>query len=162
MLGSVMAFSSESSRTSLLPFLPNSHPFPLPHGAALFPILTSCYDLGSCSGSSTLAPASASRPSLRWFSSSSDSSSTPPEMREVKAHKLPPVNPPDKENPDAVSLRAQWDNAVRLYGRMYSHAWGTAILAGVTLFGIGWYIKGENPLKALDPTGEIKKQETTD
>jgi hypothetical protein len=88
--------------------------------------------------------------------------STNPPEKGFKDYKLPPVNPPEKENPDAATLRAQWDNAVRLYGRMYSHAWGTAILAGVALFGIGWWIKGESPLKALSPTGEIKKEGTAD
>lgn len=78
---------------------------------------------------------------------------------EVKNYKLPPpVNPPDAENPDKATLRAQWDSAVKLYGRMYSHAWGTAILAGVSLFGLGWWIKGENPLKGLSQTGELKKE----
>lgn len=72
------------------------------------------------------------------------------------------MNPPDPDNPDRATLRAQWDHAVRLYGRTYSHAWGTAIMAGVALFGIGWWVKGENPLKALDPTGELKKEKTAD
>jgi hypothetical protein len=35
---------------------------------------------------------------------------------------------------------------VRQYSRWYSHAWGTAILAGAAFFGLGWLVKGSNPL----------------
>jgi hypothetical protein len=121
----------------------------LPHSAPLVPLLSSWYPTRCTPGGGIAGSAP------RWLSTN------PPE-KGFKDYKLPPVNPPEKENPDAATLRAQWDNAVRLYGRMYSHAWGTAILAGVALFGIGWWIKGESPLKALSPTGEIKKEGTAD
>ena len=118
----------------------------LPPSAPLAPIFASCYG-ARCTVGGGAGP-------MRWFST--------PDTKGFKDYKMPPVNPPEKENPDPVTLRAQWDNAVRLYGRMYSHAWGTAILAGVTLFGIGWWVKGENPLKALDPTGQINKGKPAD
>lgn len=139
--------SSRALRSALA--LPPLHRriLPVPVADALLPLYSSCY---GCNSGGTL-------PSPRWLSSS-------PEVKPkgFNDYKLPPVNPPDKENPDAPTLRAQWDNAVRLYGRTYSHAWGTAILAGVVLFGVGWWVKGESPLKALSPTGEIKKEETAD
>ncbi|KAK8366068.1 hypothetical protein V6Z11_A02G097200 [Gossypium hirsutum] len=46
-------------------------------------------------------------------------------------------NPPDLTNPDPSTLRDQWRYAIRQYSRWYSHAWGTAILAGVSFFAIG-------------------------
>ncbi|XP_038986225.1 uncharacterized protein LOC103708312 isoform X1 [Phoenix dactylifera] len=55
-------------------------------------------------------------------------------------------NPPDSVNPDVATLRDQWRFAIRQYSRWYSHAWGTAILAGVSFFALGWFIKGSNPL----------------
>uniref|UniRef100_A0A0E0PYL4 Uncharacterized protein n=1 Tax=Oryza rufipogon TaxID=4529 RepID=A0A0E0PYL4_ORYRU len=55
-------------------------------------------------------------------------------------------NPPDAAIPDAATLREQWLFAVRQYSRWYSHAWGTAILAGAAFFGLGWLVKGSNPL----------------
>ncbi|WOL08289.1 hypothetical protein Cni_G17042 [Canna indica] len=55
-------------------------------------------------------------------------------------------NPPDAVNPDVATLRDQWRFAIRQYSRWYSHAWGTAILAGVSFFALGWLIKGSNPL----------------
>uniref|UniRef100_A0A0E0AAC2 Uncharacterized protein n=1 Tax=Oryza glumipatula TaxID=40148 RepID=A0A0E0AAC2_9ORYZ len=55
-------------------------------------------------------------------------------------------NPPDAAIPDAATLREQWRFAVRQYSRWYSHAWGTAILAGAAFFGLGWLVKGSNPL----------------
>ncbi|KAJ4808387.1 transmembrane protein [Rhynchospora pubera] len=55
-------------------------------------------------------------------------------------------NPPDAANPDAATLREQWRFAVRQYSRWYSQAWGTAILAGLSFFALGWVIKGSNPL----------------
>ncbi|CAM8994846.1 unnamed protein product [Rhodiola kirilowii] len=58
-------------------------------------------------------------------------------------------NPPDALNPDAATLREQWRYAIRLYSKWYSHAWGTAILAGVSFFALGWIIKGENPIHTL-------------
>lgn len=58
-------------------------------------------------------------------------------------------NPPDAANPDQATLREQWRFAIRQYSKWYSHAWGTAILAGVSLFALGWIIKGSNPLPSL-------------
>ncbi|XP_057948739.1 uncharacterized protein LOC131144235 [Malania oleifera] len=55
-------------------------------------------------------------------------------------------NPPDLSNPDPATLRDQWRFAIRQYSKWYSHAWGTAILAGVSFFALGWIIKGSNPL----------------
>ncbi|KAK8575205.1 hypothetical protein V6N12_062881 [Hibiscus sabdariffa] len=51
--------------------------------------------------------------------------------------KLRYPNPPDLSNPDPSTLRDQWRYAIRQYSRWYSHAWGTAILAGpsVDVFG---------------------------
>lgn len=66
-----------------------------------------------------------------------------------KARKYP--NPPDPFNPDPVTLRDQWRFAIRQYSRWYSQAWGTAILAGVSFFALGWMIKGSNPLPSLSP-----------
>ncbi|KAK6932626.1 hypothetical protein RJ641_002250 [Dillenia turbinata] len=47
-------------------------------------------------------------------------------------------NPPDAVNPDAATLREQWKYATRQYSKWYSHAWGTAILAGLAFFALGW------------------------
>ncbi|KAL2494949.1 uncharacterized protein Fot_38706 [Forsythia ovata] len=58
-------------------------------------------------------------------------------------------NPPDSVNPDAATLRDQWRFAIRQYGKWYSHAWGTAILAGMSFFALGWIIKGSNPLPSF-------------
>ncbi|KAM6551190.1 hypothetical protein CsatB_000998 [Cannabis sativa] len=58
-------------------------------------------------------------------------------------------NPPDSTNPDPATLRDQWRFAIRQYSKWYSHAWGTAILAGVSFFALGWVIKGSNPLPSL-------------
>ncbi|KAL6876457.1 hypothetical protein ACP4OV_013029 [Aristida adscensionis] len=55
-------------------------------------------------------------------------------------------NPPEAAVPDAATLRDQWRFAVRQYSRWYSHAWGTAILAGTAFFALGWLVKGSNPL----------------
>ncbi|KAF6158473.1 hypothetical protein GIB67_022070 [Kingdonia uniflora] len=55
-------------------------------------------------------------------------------------------NPPETTIPDPVTLKDQWRYATRQYSRWYSQAWGTAILAGMTFFALGWFIKGENPL----------------
>ncbi|XP_042485413.1 uncharacterized protein LOC122065653 [Macadamia integrifolia] len=63
--------------------------------------------------------------------------------REQKIHYR---NPPDATNPDPATLRDQWRFAIRQYSKWYSHAWGTAILAGVSFFALGWIIKGSNPL----------------
>ncbi|KAK9072742.1 hypothetical protein SSX86_009177 [Deinandra increscens subsp. villosa] len=58
-------------------------------------------------------------------------------------------NPPDLSNPDAATLRDQWKYAIRQYSKWYSHAWGTAILAGVSFFALGWVIKGGNPIPSF-------------
>lgn len=58
-------------------------------------------------------------------------------------------NRPDSVNPDQATLREQWKFAIRQYSKWYSHAWGTAILAGGVFFGLGWIIKGSNPLPSL-------------
>ncbi|XP_020249920.1 uncharacterized protein LOC109827341 [Asparagus officinalis] len=69
-------------------------------------------------------------------------------------------NPPDPSNPDPATLREQWRFAIRQYGKWYSHAWGTAILAGVSFFALGWLIKGSNPLPSLsNPQRERQQQE---
>ncbi|XP_052203214.1 uncharacterized protein LOC127808686 [Diospyros lotus] len=61
----------------------------------------------------------------------------------------PYPNPPDATNPDAATLRDQWKFAIRQYSRWYSHAWGTAILAGISFFALGWIIKGSNPIRSF-------------
>ncbi|CAA0817845.1 Unknown protein [Striga hermonthica] len=58
-------------------------------------------------------------------------------------------NPPESANPDAATLRDQWRFAIRQYSKWYSHAWGTAILAGLSFFALGWAIKGSNPLPSF-------------
>ncbi|GMN43644.1 hypothetical protein TIFTF001_012857 [Ficus carica] len=63
-------------------------------------------------------------------------------------------NPPDPTNPDPATLREQWRFAIRQYSRWYSHAWGTAILAGLSFFALGWFIKGSNPLPSLRRTDD--------
>ncbi|XP_019425617.1 PREDICTED: uncharacterized protein LOC109334348 [Lupinus angustifolius] len=59
------------------------------------------------------------------------------------------INPPETVNPDAATLRDQWRYAIREYSKWYSHAWGTAIFAGLTFFALGWVIKGENPISSF-------------
>ncbi|CAN0911485.1 hypothetical protein LINGRAHAP2_LOCUS26894 [Linum grandiflorum] len=63
--------------------------------------------------------------------------------------KLHYTNPPEAVNPDAATLRGQWRFAIKQYSRWYSQAWGTAILAGVSFFSLGWIIKGKNPLPSF-------------
>lgn len=58
-------------------------------------------------------------------------------------------NPAEATNPDPVTLREQWKYATRQYARWYAHAWGTAILAGLSFFALGWFIKGSNPLPSF-------------
>ncbi|KVI00983.1 uncharacterized protein LOC112519840 [Cynara cardunculus var. scolymus] len=58
-------------------------------------------------------------------------------------------NPPEITNPDAATLRDQWKYAIRQYSKWYSHAWGTAILAGLSFFALGWVIKGGNPIPSF-------------
>lgn len=79
--------------------------------------------------------------------SSSDWEST--RGRFTKAGQAQYPNPPETTNPDPATLREQWRFAIRQYSKWYSHAWGTAILAGVTFFALGWFVKGSNPLPSL-------------
>ncbi|KAM3343592.1 hypothetical protein P3S68_025681 [Capsicum galapagoense] len=58
-------------------------------------------------------------------------------------------NPPDRTNPDVATLREQWRFAIKQYSKWYSHAWGTAILAGLSFYALGWIIKGGNPLPSF-------------
>lgn len=58
-------------------------------------------------------------------------------------------NPPDRANPDPATLREQWRFAIKQYSRWYSQAWGSAILAGLSFFALGWIIKGSNPLPSF-------------
>lgn len=68
-------------------------------------------------------------------------------------------HPPDPSNPDPETLRQQWKYAIRQYSKWYSHAWGTAILAGVSFFALGWLVKGSNPLPSF---GKKDQQEQSD
>lgn len=68
-------------------------------------------------------------------------------------------NPPDPINPDAATLREQWRYAMRQYSRWYSQAWGSAILAGMAFFALGWIIKGDNPLPSFGNKNNNKKGE---
>ncbi|KAF8408986.1 hypothetical protein HHK36_005057 [Tetracentron sinense] len=95
-------------------------------------------------------------------SSSSSSSSTAPrvsgrieKMNSFSGQKPHYPNPPEATNPDPATLREQWRFAIRQYSRWYSQAWGTAILAGISFFALGWFIKGSNPLPSRqdDRTG---------
>ncbi|CAL5409913.1 unnamed protein product [Camellia sinensis] len=67
-------------------------------------------------------------------------------------------NPPDATNPDAATLREQWRFAIKQYSRWYSQAWGTAILAGLSFFALGWIIKGSNPLPSFVKHEDETKQ----
>ncbi|XP_057764409.1 uncharacterized protein LOC130985444 [Salvia miltiorrhiza] len=58
-------------------------------------------------------------------------------------------NPRETVNPDVATLRDQWRFAVKQYSKWYSQAWGSAILAGVSFFALGWIIKGSNPLPSF-------------
>ncbi|KAJ9168775.1 hypothetical protein P3X46_020265 [Hevea brasiliensis] len=90
-------------------------------------------------------------------SSSSSSSKIPSEIKNgntngnanFSAQKVRYPHPPDAANPDQATLREQWRFAIRQYSRWYSHAWGTAILAGLSFFALGWIIKGANPLPSF-------------
>ncbi|KAJ7947045.1 Casein kinase substrate, phosphoprotein PP28 [Quillaja saponaria] len=87
--------------------------------------------------------------------SSSSSNKTPTETSDshvknnFSGQKVHYPNPPDATNPDPATLREQWKFATRQYSRWYAHAWGTAILAGVSFFALGWIIKGSNPLPSF-------------
>ncbi|XVF27568.1 hypothetical protein REPUB_Repub14bG0119600 [Reevesia pubescens] len=88
-------------------------------------------------------------------SSSSSTSKSNPEIGNNTASdfsaqkKIRYPNPPDLTNTDPTTLRDQWRYAIRQYSKWYSHAWGTAILAGVSFFALGWVIKGSNPLPSF-------------
>ncbi|WCJ27122.1 hypothetical protein M5689_008894 [Euphorbia peplus] len=71
-----------------------------------------------------------------------------PDLSEQPRVKFP--NPPEQGNPDPATLRDQWRFAIRQYSKWYSHAWGTAILAGVSFFALGWVIKGSNPISSFN------------
>lgn len=71
-------------------------------------------------------------------------------------------NPPDHRNPDAATLREQWRFAIKQYSRWYSQAWGSAILAGLSFFALGWIIKGGNPLPSLSTDSNPPPLETED
>lgn len=64
----------------------------------------------------------------------------------------PPYNPPEGYNPpetaipDPTTLADQWQYATTMFSRFISQAWGMAILTGLSAFGVGWVIKGSNPL----------------
>ncbi|KAJ6767016.1 hypothetical protein OIU79_022892 [Salix purpurea] len=81
------------------------------------------------------------------------SNKTPSEIKpgngNYSGQKLHFPNPPETTNPDAATLREQWRFAIRQYSKWYSHAWGTAILAGVSFFALGWIIKGSNPIPSF-------------
>ncbi|MCO5581102.1 hypothetical protein L7F22_034978 [Adiantum nelumboides] len=79
-------------------------------------------------------------------------SPSPSEQEQQPAGPPPPKNPPDSENPDPATLREQWRYAISLYSKWYSHAWGTALLAGFSFFAIGWFVKGGNPLLTKQQT----------
>ncbi|KAF5195001.1 transmembrane protein [Thalictrum thalictroides] len=70
-------------------------------------------------------------------------------------------NPPDTGIPDTATLKEQWKFAIRQYSKWYSHAWGTAILAGVSFFALGWVIKGENPLPSKQEPYDHHHQKST-
>lgn len=72
---------------------------------------------------------------------------TPPPLKNKS--KFP--NPPDAMNPDSETLREHLRYARRMYSRWYSSAWGSAILAGLSFFALGWVIKGENPIPSFRP-----------
>ncbi|GMH30356.1 hypothetical protein Nepgr_032199 [Nepenthes gracilis] len=77
-------------------------------------------------------------------------------------HKINYPNPPDPVNPDAATLRDQWRFAIRQYSRWYSHAWGTAILAGAAFFALGWIIKGSNPLASFHDDAKDQNQKQSE
>ncbi|KAF8107865.1 hypothetical protein N665_0116s0070 [Sinapis alba] len=68
-------------------------------------------------------------------------------------------NRPESVNPDQATLREQWKFAIRQYSKWYSHAWGTAILAGGVFFALGWIIKGSNPLPSLQSSSKSPKRD---
>lgn len=85
-----------------------------------------------------------------------------PHPQEFSGHRMKYPNPPDAANPDPVTLREQWRFAIRQYSRWYSHAWGTAILAGGAFFALGWFIKGGNPLPSIGADSQAPSAHTSD
>ncbi|EOA37820.1 hypothetical protein CARUB_v10011993mg [Capsella rubella] len=86
--------------------------------------------------------------------SSSAAKKTTPEIGSGSGKRMSYYNPPESFNPDQATLREQWKFAIRQYSKWYSHAWGTAILAGGVFFGLGWIIKGSNPLPSLQSSSK--------
>ncbi|EXC30539.1 hypothetical protein L484_015030 [Morus notabilis] len=83
-------------------------------------------------------------------SSSSSLNKIPSEANgSFSGQKIRYPNLPDPANPDPATLREHWRFAIRQYSRWYSQAWGTAILAGLSFFALGWIIKGSNPLPSF-------------
>lgn len=95
-------------------------------------------------------------PSSGGIPTSSDDG--PKKLSGLKSH----INPPEKEIPDAATLRDQWRYAIRQYSKWYSHAWGTAILAGTAFFALGWIIKGENPIPSFNTKTPSSSQNDKD
>ncbi|XP_019091795.1 PREDICTED: uncharacterized protein LOC104741464 isoform X1 [Camelina sativa] len=87
-------------------------------------------------------------------SSSAEKKPTPGIGSGSGGKRIPYYNPPESVNPDQATLREQWKFAIRQYSKWYSHAWGTAILAGGLFFGLGWIIKGSNPLPSLQSSSK--------
>ncbi|KAL6546555.1 hypothetical protein OROMI_022276 [Orobanche minor] len=83
--------------------------------------------------------------------SSSSEPTKPPTAGGVFSRSPHYPNPPESVNPSAATLREQWRFAIKQYSKWYSHAWGTAILAGLSFFALGWVIKGSNPLPSFKP-----------
>ncbi|GAV76967.1 hypothetical protein CFOL_v3_20440 [Cephalotus follicularis] len=81
------------------------------------------------------------------------SSKSSPEINK----KIPYPNPPELTNPDLATLRDQWRFATKQFSKWNAHAWGTAILAGVSFFALGWVIKGGNPSPSSHAASEVAK-----
>eukprot|EP00897_Mesotaenium_endlicherianum_P000169 jgi/Mesen1/10152/ME000076S09662 len=64
-------------------------------------------------------------------------------------------NPRETTIPDPVTLGEQWAYARRMYSRHYARAWGLAITAGAAAYGIGYIVKGGNPLVDDDSRREV-------
>ncbi|KAJ8635308.1 hypothetical protein MRB53_009575 [Persea americana] len=59
-----------------------------------------------------------------------------PNPPETPTPKISYPNPPETSIPEPTTLREQWRFAIRQYSKWYSHAWGTAILAGGAFFAL--------------------------